>query len=243
MNAHRINEGRLPDISNGKSSDFFFVEKEEPEDAVKYIVDLVEKKLPDYYHVPSSQIQVLTPMQRGLVGATNLNLAQQEVLNPSEHAIFMKGRGKVTMPKETLRRSGYAFRADDKVMQIKNNYDKDVYNGDIGIIESVNETDRILKVNFDGRSVEYDISELDELVHAYATTIHKSQGSEYPVVVMPVMMNHYVMLQRNLIYTGITRAKKILVIVGTRKALTYAVKNVTVTKRNTLLKERLGTES
>ena len=101
----------------------------------------------------------------------------------------------------------------------------------------------ILKVNFDGRSVEYDISELDELVHAYATTIHKSQGSEYPVVVMPVMMNHYVMLQRNLIYTGITRAKKILVIVGTKKALTYAVKNVTVTKRNTLLKERLGTES
>ncbi len=243
MNAHRINEGRLPDISNGKSSDFFFVEKEEPEDAVKYIVNLVEKKLPDYYHVPSSQIQVLTPMQRGLVGATNLNLALQEVLNPSEHDIFMKGRGKVSMPKETLRRSGYAFRADDKVMQVKNNYDKDVYNGDIGIIESVNETDRTLKVNFDGRSVEYDISELDELVHAYATTIHKSQGSEYPVVVMPVMMNHYVMLQRNLIYTGITRAKKILVIVGTRKALTYAVKNVTVTKRNTLLKERLGTES
>ena len=243
MNAHRINEGKLPDISNGKSSDFFFVEKEDPEDAVKYIVDLVEKKLPDYYHVPSSQIQVLTPMQRGLVGATNLNLALQEVLNPSEHDIFMKGRGKVSMPKETLRRSGYAFRADDKVMQIKNNYDKDVYNGDIGIIESVNETDRTLKVNFDGRSVEYDISELDELVHAYATTIHKSQGSEYPVVVMPVMMNHYVMLQRNLIYTGITRAKKILVIIGTRKALTYAVKNVTVTKRNTLLKERLGTES
>ena len=243
MNAHRINEGKLPDISNGKSSDFFFAEKEDPEDAVKYIVDLVEKKLPDYYHVPSSQIQVLTPMQRGLVGATNLNLALQEVLNPSEHDIFMKGRGKVSMPKETLRRSGYAFRADDKVMQIKNNYDKDVYNGDIGIIESVNETDRTLKVNFDGRSVEYDISELDELVHAYATTIHKSQGSEYPVVVMPVMMNHYVMLQRNLIYTGITRAKKILVIVGTRKALTYAVKNVTVTKRNTLLKERLGTES
>ena len=239
MNAHRINEGRLPDISNGKASDFFFAEKEDPEDAVKYIVDLVEKKLPDYYHISSSQIQVLTPMQRGQVGATNLNLALQEILNPSEHEIFMKGRGKVTMPKETLRRSGYAFRADDKVMQIKNNYDKDVYNGDIGIIEAVNETDRTLKVNFDGRSIEYDISELDELVHAYATTIHKSQGSEYPVVVMPVMMNHYVMLQRNLIYTGITRAKKVLVIVGTRKALTYAVKNVTVTKRNTLLKERL----
>ena len=243
MNAHRINEGKLPDISNGKNSDFFFAEKEEPEDAVKYIVELVEKKLPDYYHVPSSQIQVLTPMQRGQVGATNLNLALQEILNPSEHTVFMKGRGKVTVQKETLRRSGYAFRADDKVMQIKNNYDKDVYNGDIGIIESVNETDRTLKVNFDGRSVEYDVSELDELVHAYATTIHKSQGSEYPIVVMPVMMNHYVMLQRNLIYTGITRAKKVLVIVGTRKALTYAVKNVTVTKRNTMLKERLDNKN
>lgn len=239
MNAHRINEGKLPEINNGKQSDFFFVEKEDAEDVAKYIVELVKKNLPDYYHVPSSQIQVLTPMQRGVVGATNLNLSLQDALNPSEHEIFMKGRGKVTMPKETLRRSGYAFRSEDKVMQIKNNYDKEVFNGDIGIIESVNETDRTLKVNFDGRSVEYDVSELDELVHAYATTIHKSQGSEYPVVVMPVMMNHYVMLQRNLIYTGITRAKKVLVIVGTRKALTYAVKNVTVTKRNTLLKERL----
>ena len=125
-------------------------------------------------------------------------------------------------------------------MQIKNNYDKEVFNGDIGIITSVDENDRTLKVNFDDRIIEYDITELDELVHAYATTIHKAQGSEYPiVVVMPVMMNHYIMLQRNLIYTGITRAKKVLVIVGTKKALSYAVRNVTVTKRNTLLKERL----
>ncbi len=130
-------------------------------------------------------------------------------------------------------------RADDKVMQIKNNYDKEVFNGDIGIIESVDDTDRTLLVNFDGRSVEYDVTELDELVYAYATTIHKAKGSEYPIVVMPVLMNHYIMLQRNLIYTGITRAKKILVMVGTKKALSYAVRNVTVTKRNTLLKERL----
>lgn len=124
-------------------------------------------------------------------------------------------------------------------MQIKNNYDKEVFNGDIGIITSVDENDRTLKVNFDDRIIEYDITELDELVHAYATTIHKAQGSEYPIVVMPVMMNRYIMLQRNLIYTGITRAKKVLVIVGTKKALSYAVRNVTVTKRNTLLKERL----
>lgn len=151
----------------------------------------------------------------------------------------MRGRGAVSVSKDVLRRSGYAFRADDKVMQIKNNYDKEVFNGDIGMIESVNTDDRSLKVNFEGRSVEYDVTDLDELVHAYATTIHKAQGSEYPIVVMPILMNHYVMLQRNLIYTGITRAKKILVMVGTKKALSYAVRNVTVTKRNTLLKERL----
>ena len=151
----------------------------------------------------------------------------------------MRGRGPVTVPKDCLRRSGFAFRTDDKVMQIKNNYDKEVFNGDIGVISSVNTEERTLKVDFDGRPVEYDVTELDELVHAYATTIHKAQGSEYPIVVMPILMNHYVMLQRNLIYTGITRAKQILVMVGTRKALSYAVRNVTVTKRNTLLRERL----
>ena len=239
MNAHRINEGKNPDISNGKDSDFFFMENEDAEAVVPQIVDLVKTKLPNYYHVDSKQIQVLTPMQRGVVGATNLNLALQEALNPTEQEIFMRGRGAVMMPKDTLRRSGFAFRADDKVMQIKNNYDKEVFNGDIGIIESVDAEDRTLKVNFDNRVVEYDVTELDEIVHAYATTIHKSQGSEYPIVVMPILMNHYVMLQRNLIYTGITRAKKIIVMVGTKKALGYAIRNVTVMKRNTLLKERL----
>ena len=239
MNAHRINEGKMPDISNGKDTDFFFMENEDADAVAGEIVKLVQTNLPNYYHVDRSQIQVLTPMQRGVVGATNLNLALQEALNPVDEEIFMRGRGKVMMPKPCLRRSGFCYRAQDKVMQIKNNYDKEVFNGDIGIIESVDDTDRTLVVNFDGRSVEYDVTELDELVHAYATTIHKAQGSEYPIVVMPVLMNHYIMLQRNLIYTGITRAKKILVMVGTKKALSYAVRNVTVTKRNTLLKERL----
>ena len=239
MNAHRINEGKMPDISNGKKSDFFFMENEDAESSVPQIVELVKEKLSGYYKVNPTDIQVLTPMQRGVVGATNLNLALQEALNPTEEEIFMRGRGKVKMPKPCLRRSGFVFRPDDKVMQIKNNYDKEVFNGDIGIITSVDENDRTLKVNFDNRIIEYDVTELDELVHAYATTIHKAQGSEYPIVVMPVMMNHYIMLQRNLIYTGITRAKKVLVIVGTKKALSYAVRNVTVTKRNTLLKERL----
>ena len=239
MNAHRINEGRMPEINNGRESDFFFMGNEDAEAVVPQIVKLVKENLPGYYDVASNQIQVLTPMQRGVVGATNLNLALQEALNPAEKEVFMRGRGKVMMPKECLRRSGFAYREGDKVMQIKNNYDKEVFNGDIGIIESVTETDRSLSVNFDGRSIEYDVTELDELVHAYATTIHKAQGSEYPIVVMPVLMNHYIMLQRNLIYTGITRAKKVLVMIGTKKALSYAVKNATVTKRNTMLRERL----
>ena len=225
MNAHKINSGQMPDTSNGKNTDFFFINQEDPEEAVKKIVELVQKNLPRYYKTPASQIQVLTPMQRGVVGATNLNMALQEALNP-------QGEG--------LRRSGFVYKPNDKVMQIKNNYDKEVFNGDIGIIESVNLQDRTLLVNFDNRSIEYDATELDELVHAYATTIHKAQGSEYPIVVIPILMNHFVMLQRNLVYTGITRAKKILVMVGTKKALAYAVRNVTVTKRNTLLKERLA---
>lgn len=227
MNAHKINAGQMPDTSNGKNTDFFFMTQEDPEEVAKKIVELVHKKLPGYYRTPASQIQVLTPMQRGVVGATNLNMALQEALNP-------QGEG--------LRRSGFVYRPNDKVMQIKNNYDKEVFNGDIGIVESVDMQDRTLLVNFDGRSIEYDATELDELVHAYATTIHKAQGSEYPIVVMPVLMNHYMMLQRNLIYTGITRAKKILVMVGTKKALSYAVRKMTVTKRNTLLKERLAGE-
>lgn len=225
LNAHRINAGQAPDISGGKNADFFFVHRQEAEEAAAEIVELVKNKLPRYYHVESAQIQVLTPMQRGAAGAASLNLALQEALNPH-------GEG--------LRRSGYLFRAGDKVMQIRNNYDKDVYNGDIGIVESVNLTDRTLTVDFDRRKVAYEAMELDELTHAYATTIHKAQGSEYPIVVMPVLMNHFVMLQRNLIYTGITRAKKILVMVGSRKALAYAVKNVTVTGRNTMLRERLS---
>lgn len=149
-----------------------------------------------------SNIQVLTPMQRGVVGAANLNMALQNALNPSQIA---------------LNRGGYSFRQGDRVMQLRNNYDKDVFNGDLGYVESVDMEERTLLVNFEERLVEYEASELDELTLAYATTIHKSQGSEYPIVVMPVLMTHYVMLQRNLIYTGITRAKKICVLIGTKR--------------------------
>ena len=243
MNAHRINEGQMPDLSNGRTSDFFFMKEEDPEKAVSTITKLVKENLSRYYNTPASEIQVLTPMQRGVVGASNLNQALQEALNPisqqgtpGSYGTFGYG-GADSVP--FLRHAGMQFRQRDKVMQIRNNYDKEVFNGDIGIISFVDTQNRTLTVDFDGRNVSYDISELDELVLAYATTIHKSQGSEYPIVVMPVLMNHYVMLQRNLIYTGITRAKKILVIVGTRKALSYAVHHVTVTKRNTMLAVRI----
>ena len=227
MNAHRINKGQMPDISNGRNTDFFFMAQEDPEKAAEDIVDLVGRRLPKAYNIKPSEIQVLTPMQRGVVGASNLNQLLQESLNPGDTG---------------LRRGGYVFRARDKVMQIRNNYEKEVFNGDIGVVERVDLEDRSLLVRFDDRTVEYDVTELDELVLAYATTIHKAQGSEYPVVVMPILMTHYVMLQRNLLYTGITRAKKGLIIVGTKKAVSQAVRTVTVLKRNTRLDERLRRE-
>lgn len=227
MSAHAINQGRFPDISNGKETDFFFIQQEDAEKAAEDIVNLVKNRLPKAYSQKTSQIQVLTPMQRGVVGAVNLNMALQNALNPSPTA---------------LNRGGYSFRQGDRVMQLRNNYDKEVFNGDLGYIESVDTEERTLMVNFEDRLVEYEASELDELTLAYATTIHKSQGSEYPIVVMPVLMTHYVMLQRNLIYTGITRAKKICVLIGSKKALSFAIRNMSVLKRNSKLKERLNPE-
>ena len=225
MNAHAINQGRFPDTSNGRDTDFFFMREDDPERAAETIVRLVKERLPRAYRESPDRIQVLTPMQRGVVGAANLNLLLQQALNPSG---------------PSLNRGGYTYRQGDRVMQQRNNYDKDVFNGDLGYIREVDTEERTLKVDFDGKWVEYDVTELDELTLAYATTIHKAQGSEYPIVVMPVLMTHFVMLQRNLIYTGITRAKKICVLLGAAKALAYAVRNVSVLKRNTRLKERLN---
>ncbi len=228
MNAHAINAGHFPNIKNGLDTDFFFINQEDADEMVKLIIGLVRERLPKKYGYPPKEIQVLTPMQRGTVGAGNLNIELQNALNPTGLS---------------LTRGGYTFRQGDKVMQIRNNYDKNVFNGDIGYITAVDTNERTLTVTFDSRLVEYDITELDEIVLAYAVTIHKSQGSEFPVVVMPVTMKHFVMLQRNLIYTGITRAKKICVLVGTTKALAYAIKQNTVSKRNTKLKERLNENS
>ena len=225
MSAHAINRGKFPDTSNGRDTDFFFMKEEDPERAAESIVRLVKERLPRAYRESPDRIQVLTPMQRGVVGAANLNLLLQQALNPSGPSL---GRG------------GYTYRQGDRVMQLCNNYAKEVFNGDLGYIREVDTEERTLKVDFDGKWVEYDVTELDELTLAYATTIHKAQGSEYPIVVMPVLMTHFVMLQRNLIYTGITRAKKICVLIGAMKALAYAVRNVSVLKRNTRLRERLN---
>ena len=225
MNAHRINKGEGIDMRGGKDADFFFATKESNQEVVDTIVQYCKTNLPRYYHVdPLQDIQVLTPMQRGECGAVNLNQVLQEAMNPS---------------KTFLRRGGTQYRLKDKVMQIRNDYDKEVFNGDIGIITKVDIEERELTVLFDEREVIYDVTELDELSLAYAVTIHKSQGSEYPIVVMPFTMSHFVMLQRNLLYTGVTRAKKILVLVGEKKAVYYAIKNETTTGRNTCLARRL----
>lgn len=226
MNAHRINKGEPVDMRGGKDSDFFFAEEETNEGIVERLVKYCTVNLPKYYQVDALRdIQVLTPMQRGVTGAANLNQILQQAMNPEGPA---------------LRRGGTQYRLRDKVMQIRNDYDKEVFNGDIGTVVRVDLEDRELVVNFDGREISYDVTELDELTLAYATTIHKAQGSEYPIVVMPFSMSHFVMLQRNLLYTGVTRAKKVLVLIGEKKAVYYAIKNEKTTERNTKLAGRLG---
>lgn len=225
MNAHRINKGEAIDMRGGKDADFFFAGKATNEEVVDTLVRYCTQNLPRYYHVDAfKDIQVLTPMQKGICGAANLNQLLQEAMNPTK--IF-------------LHRGGTQYRLHDKVMQIRNDYEKEVFNGDIGTVTKVDMEERELTVDFDGRDVIYDVTELDELVLAYAVTIHKAQGSEYPIVVMPFTMSHFVMLQRNLLYTGVTRAKKILVLIGEKKAVYYAIKNETTTERNTKLADRL----
>ena len=241
MNAHKINAGQMPDTSNGKNTDFFFMTQEDPEEAVKLIVELVHKKLPGYYRTPASQIQVLTPLQRGVVGATNLNMALQEALNP-------QGEG--------LRRSGFVYRPNDKVMQIKNNYQLEwevrdrygisvdkgtgVFNGDIGFIREINTFAETVTVEFDDRRmVEYDFKLLDELELAYAVTIHKSQGSEYPAVLIPMLAGPKMLMNRNLLYTAVTRAKKCVTIVGSEEVFAQMIANKMQQNRYTSLKDRL----
>jgi exodeoxyribonuclease V alpha subunit len=225
-NAHRINEGQFPKLpeANGRS-DFYFIEKDEPEEILTSLKTLVAKHIPDKFgFTPLDDVQVLVPMNRGLLGTANLNAELQAHLNPSPQA---------------LTRGSRTFRIGDKVMQVRNNYDLGVFNGDIGRVVGIDAVEQELNVTFDGREVVYDYSDLDELVLAYATSVHKSQGSEYPCVVLPLHTQHYALLQRNLLYTGVTRGRKLVVLVGSKKALAIAVRNGSRTGRHTRLAERL----
>ncbi len=227
-NAHRINSGEFPDIRlplPGEPADFYFVEEEDPERAVNKILVLCKDRIPRQFGLhPVDEVQVLTPMHRGDVGVANLNLRLQEVLNP--------GGGGVTRGYKT-------FKVKDKVMQLVNNYEKEVYNGDIGRIAHIAHEDQEVLVDFDGRAVKYDFSDLDELTVAYAISVHKSQGSEYPAVVIPLMIQHFILLQRNLVYTGVTRGRKLVILVGSKRALAMAVRNNKPRERHTGLRERL----
>jgi exodeoxyribonuclease V alpha subunit len=225
VNAHRVNEGQMPILTGTGRSDFQFIEMEAPEAAVERVVGLCRERIPSRFGYRSiDDIQVLTPMHRGTVGAINLNAELQKALNPSKDELSWAGR---------------TYKTGDKVMQIRNDYDKDVFNGDIGRIRRIDREEQEVSVDFYGRHVKYDFSDLDELVLAYAISVHKAQGSEYPVVVMPILMQHYILLQRNLLYTGITRGKKLVVLLGTKKAIGTAVRNDRPQMRYTLLKERL----
>ena len=225
-NAHRINQGRHP-VTDNQSNDFFFFNISEPEAVADMMVDIVKRRAPERWSLdPVRDIQVIAPMYRGAAGVNNLNARLQEELNGDFRLAEVK-------------RGSRLFRVGDKVMQTRNNYDKDVFNGDIGFIDSIDDDDNSLEVVIDGSYVVYDYSELDDLMHAYCISTHRSQGSEYPAVVMPILTQHYMMLQRNLLYTGITRAKRLVILVGTRPALHIAVSNNKVAERHSGLLQRL----
>ncbi|MDQ4077093.1 MAG: ATP-dependent RecD-like DNA helicase, partial [Chloroflexota bacterium] len=230
VNAHRINQGKMP-IFRRNAQDFFFFNAPEPEHASDLVLDIVSRRLPDKFGFdPQDDIQVLSPMHRGAAGVSALNERLQETLNPP------------VANKEQYKYGHRLFREGDRVMQIRNNYDKQVFNGDMGRLIRIDKEDQIALVDFDGLTVDYEFYQLDQLVHAYAVSVHKSQGSEYPVVVMPLLTQHYMMLQRNLLYTAITRAKQMVVLVGCKRAIAMAVRNDKIAARNTSLAERLHRE-
>ncbi len=228
VNAHKINIGLLPSFksSGDKLDDFYFIEQDDPEEVLRIILELTKERIPRRFGFdPVDDIQVLTPMHKGVVGAGNLNVELQRVLNPVKNGVL---------------RGGLIFRVNDKVMQVKNNYDKDVFNGDIGRITTIDPEGQEMTISFDGRDVPYNYTDLDEIVLAYAVSVHKSQGSEYPAVVMPILTQHYVLLQRNLVYTAVTRGRRLVVMVGTMKALAIGVRNDKTQKRYTYLRQRLS---
>lgn len=230
VNAHKINEGIVPFVKsadqNDPHNDFYIIEQDDPDRVLEIIIELAQTRIPQRFGFnPLTEIQVLTPMHKGVVGAGNLNRELQQALNPGEEGVI---RGERT------------YRLNDKVMQIRNNYDKDVFNGDIGHIALIRSAEKEVIIDFDGREVVYDFADLDEVILAYAVSVHKSQGSEYPAVIIPVLTQHYILLQRNLIYTAVTRGRKLVVMVGSRKALTIGVKSWKTALRYTRLRERLS---
>lgn len=227
VNAHRIHKGEMPLSAKGRGpgKDFYFLDADDPEMVAETIVSLCRERIPgEFGYTRPADIQVLAPMHKGAAGVAQMNTLLQNALNPHGEALVRGSR---------------SFRKNDKVMQIRNNYDKDVFNGDIGRIIAVDREPERVTVDYDGRAVVYEAADLDEIVLAYAISVHKSQGSEYPVVVMPLHTQHYLMLQRNLLYTAVTRGRRLVVLVGTRKALAIAVKNDRTEHRYTLLRERL----
>jgi exodeoxyribonuclease V alpha subunit len=214
-NAHRINEGRMPEVAaKGGESDFFFIERAEPDQIAATLVEMMKTRIPARFRLdPIRDVQVLCPMNRGSLGIRELNVRLQNELNPAR------------TDEPVVEKFGWQFRPGDKVIQTENDYDKDVFNGDIGQIVKIDPVEREVSIRFDQREVVYDFGELDEISLAYAITIHKSQGSEFPAVIIPLAMQHYLLLQRNLVYTGITRGRKLVVLIGQRQALAMAVKN------------------
>ena len=211
--AYAINQGRMPKLTAPEGlGDFYFIESTEPEAIQDLVVRLVKERIPKRFEFdPKADIQVLSPMNRSVLGARNLNQVLQEALNPGDGG-------------PEIQRFGWTFRIGDRVIQTENDYNRDVFNGDLGLIEKINRIEQQMIVNFEGRQVEYDFADLDELSLAYVLSIHKSQGSEFPCVVIPIHTQHYMMLQRNLLYTAVTRGKKLVILVGTKKALAMAVK-------------------
>lgn len=228
INAHRINQGNLPNLVSDpdQKSDFYFINADEPEEIISKLLHVVSERIPQSFQFNAVRdIQVLVPMNKSSLGTQALNIALQQRLNPNT--------------KFSITKYGTTFAVGDKVQQIVNNYDKEVFNGDIGFITAVDVAAKQLQVEFDSRVLSYEFSELDEIVLAYATTIHKAQGSEYPVVVMPIAMQHFMLLERNLIYTGVTRGKQLVVIIGQKRALAMAVNNGKANARLTNLMARV----
>jgi exodeoxyribonuclease V alpha subunit len=225
LGAHAINAGRAPRFPPGDAGDLFFVDREDPDRALETVLELATRRIPRRFGLDSRRdVQVLAPMQRGSLGVANLNRRLQEILTPS-------GPG--------IARSGAELRTGDRVMQTRNDYDRGVFNGDVGLVERVDPVARELSVRFDERLVQYDWTDLDDLSLAWACSIHKSQGSEYPGVVVVLHTQHYVLLQRTLLYTAVTRARRVAVIVGSRRALGIAIRNAATRERCTLLAARL----